>query len=163
MGHTVYFVAYNVGSLCETIDLPITRRFKPFRVDVERVPDVEFKQRITCIRGSVRQVRKAKNLGIGRSMCSTSEDKMGGLQTTVGMGYVNCLPPQSGLTSTRSNMKRHFATGNLSTLRSCDTQTIMHVNYGHVTETYMSGFHSVKRKAYPDSCRETRNLSLLEQ
>lgn len=162
MGHTVHFVAYNVGSLCETIDLPITQ-WKPCRVDAERVPDVELKQRITCIRGFIRHIRKAKNLGTGRSMCSTSEDKMSGLQTTVGTGHVNCLPPQSGLTSTGSNMKRHFATGNLSTLRSCDTQTIMHVNYGHVAETYMSGFHSVKRKAYPDSCRETRGLSLLGQ
>jgi len=40
---TVYLVAYYVGSLGETIDLPVTQRFKPCRMDIARVADVEFK------------------------------------------------------------------------------------------------------------------------
>lgn len=41
---TVYFVAHDVRCHGETIDLPVTERFKPCRVDIVLVCNVKLKQ-----------------------------------------------------------------------------------------------------------------------
>ena len=41
---TIYFVAYYVGGLGKTIDLPVTKRLEPCRVNIILVPNVELKQ-----------------------------------------------------------------------------------------------------------------------
>ena len=48
-------------------------------MDVKRVPDVQFKQGITCMlaRSLVRWIRKTKDVRIGKAIRGTSQDKSG--------------------------------------------------------------------------------------